>query len=471
MLALHVGESAISFREQLQIAYDQSGGGAQDKYSRFPIMYEGINYLQKMNYDTAFFGSTNLTKFFHITTKTDPFLISAATPYIIPRGASRRQLNKLKAERKMIELPISAPLLKRIKAVEPILLIEARAENTDTIVTKAQTEVLDSKKQEPRTSPKESKPILDASSEAAKLLKWYAAKLGEDYAKSFCPLEKLVEESQRGCNSIWLCYGSDKWDTKNASAIISGGRMEDKIFGLAVLNVGYVSQAKSIVRIVHVSSIKGEIGVLLKELTDYIWNNINCDEIRVELTHYMQGGRLLPFTSLKREFTSLNFRWKSLINVQEGRTDVLGLSRPETSPYANPEGLDCKKGVMAFRHAAVLSVRGESEETKAGERCEEAMSLCCYLEAVKELACGNEESKCELKLFSESEMPFKELVLDASSRILFTVSFYNECRNHFRLRQQKQQKTRAKLQTSSKTTSSIFALQPQTAQYSFRNRP
>lgn len=424
MLALHVGESAISFREQLQIAYDQSGGEVQDKYSHFPIMYEGTNYLRKMNYDTAFFGNTKLTKFFNITTKTDPFLISAATPYIIPRGTSRRQLNKLKAERKMIELPISVPLLKRIKAVEPVLLIEARAEGTDTVVTKAQTEILNSEKQGSATPPKESKPMLDTSNEAAKLLKWYAGKLSEDCAKSFCPLEKLVEESQRGCNSIWLCYGSEKWDTKNASALISGGDMEDKILGLAVLSVDCVSQAKSRVRIVHVSSIKGEIGVLLKELTDYIWSNINCDEIRVELAHYMQGDKLLPCASLKREFTSLNFRWKSLINVREGRTDVLGLSRPEASPYTNPKGLDCRRGAIAFRHAAAFSVGDESEEAKAGEGCEEAMSLCCYLGAMKELACASEEGKCELKLLGESEVPFKELILDAASKILSAVSFY-----------------------------------------------
>ena len=88
--SLAVIENSVGFREQLKSMYYLSG--AEDKMpqaEKFPIMFNGINYLLKMKSDTAFLASSEFSKWFNFSKKTDPFLVTPATPYVVSKGASK----------------------------------------------------------------------------------------------------------------------------------------------------------------------------------------------------------------------------------------------------------------------------------------------------------------------------------------------------------------------------------------------
>ena len=91
-----------------------SGGKIEGKYDNFQIIYEGRNYLEGMNKDTAFLMTSNYAKLFNICRKNDPFLVSIASKRI----TQSEQANDL------IELPIPTSLIKRIKIADEILLKE-----------------------------------------------------------------------------------------------------------------------------------------------------------------------------------------------------------------------------------------------------------------------------------------------------------------------------------------------------------
>ena len=85
-----VVESAISFREQLKTAYYLSNQTEKFKASdQFPIYYNGINYLAKINIDTSFLAMSEYCKLFNISKKSDPFLVSAANSYPMAKGNSK----------------------------------------------------------------------------------------------------------------------------------------------------------------------------------------------------------------------------------------------------------------------------------------------------------------------------------------------------------------------------------------------
>ena len=90
MVTLLVLESTACLREQLRMAYYLAG--ANDKCreaSKFPIIFNGANYLIKMHDDTTFLAGTEYSKIFNISKKSDPFLIYAATSYAVVKGASK----------------------------------------------------------------------------------------------------------------------------------------------------------------------------------------------------------------------------------------------------------------------------------------------------------------------------------------------------------------------------------------------
>ena len=405
-LTLLIGEYAISFREQLQAGYDQSGGNIQGKYSSFPIMYEDVNYLQKMNTDTTFLGNSKFTRFFSITNKSDPFLLTAATPYPIVKGIpKRKQISRLKTESKMIELTIPVPLLKRIKVIDQVLLNENKLEATEPNPESKGDTV-----NEVRVT--EFYPINITNTEAVGLLEQYERKLSKDFAKSYCPLNQLIEISQLGYNPIWLSYSS-KQLTHNLTN-------NDSLYGLAVLNIDPNSQIKPRVKIVHASTLNNDIRVFLSKLIDYIWTYINCEEIRVELIYYEQGDKLLPYVELKKELENLKFKWKMLTNDKEkNRAVVLGLNRPDGIRYN--KGLDCGKEVITFKHAAVFTICNEAKEIEATESCDTAISLCCYLEGLREFVNKMKEEQQEYDLLNNSNTPFKDLISRIVNKLLYIV--------------------------------------------------
>lgn len=124
-LTLAVGESAASMRKQLANNCGSSKDQRTKKIKRLPIMYEGNNYLIKMMSDTEFLSESEYGKIFAIRRLNDPFLLAAANPQAVTKSTSKRtQITVLKQKEPAAELPVSSQLLKRIKAVERVLLKE-----------------------------------------------------------------------------------------------------------------------------------------------------------------------------------------------------------------------------------------------------------------------------------------------------------------------------------------------------------
>jgi hypothetical protein len=90
LISLAVVESATRFREQLKAAcYLASTEDKLVSVEHTPIVYRGENYLVKMKTDTSFLATSELAKWFNFSSKTDPFLIVPATPYLVAKGASK----------------------------------------------------------------------------------------------------------------------------------------------------------------------------------------------------------------------------------------------------------------------------------------------------------------------------------------------------------------------------------------------
>ena len=83
---------------------------------------------------------------------------------------------------------------------------------------------------------------------------------------------------------------------------------------------------------------KSGLNDFLKELIEYIWENVNCEEIRVGISHIEQEkDKYSPYMPLKSAYQGLNFKWKTLTNGEDGkRILILGLSRPNTIIFNNP---------------------------------------------------------------------------------------------------------------------------------------
>ncbi len=90
MASLSVVESAVNFREHLKsIHYLAANDERMAVPEKVPIVHNGINYLIKMKTDTAFLAASEFSKWFNFSQKTDPFLVTPATPYIVSKGASK----------------------------------------------------------------------------------------------------------------------------------------------------------------------------------------------------------------------------------------------------------------------------------------------------------------------------------------------------------------------------------------------
>jgi hypothetical protein len=86
MNSLAVVEDTIKLRYQIKSTY-QLVGCIKDFTT--PIVYGGKNYLMEMKTDTQFLYKSRLAQMFNFSNKPDPFLLTAATPYPISKGASK----------------------------------------------------------------------------------------------------------------------------------------------------------------------------------------------------------------------------------------------------------------------------------------------------------------------------------------------------------------------------------------------
>ena len=259
---------------------------------------------------------------------------------------------------------------------------------------------------------------------ASKLLNWYAKKLPHNFTKSYCPLEKLIEKSQTGYNPIWLGYGEQETDFNFVCK--ENTFTEKKIKGLIVIHIDPASQLKPRILILHASILNEKAVItrlpdLLKKLMDYIWKNVNCDEVRVELSHFLQNGKLAPYEYLKTEFQNLKFRWKTLISDQQGnRMVVLGINRPEDKLFDSSKGFNCKCEPITFKHSIAIAVTNKNiKEIAKKTEVKGTQSLCCYLEAMKSM----ETPSCELIINNDSDDYFIKSLINASGQLSIIVNY------------------------------------------------
>eukprot|EP01022_Parablepharisma_sp_SALTPOND_P001249 TRINITY_DN105925_c0_g1_i1.p1 TRINITY_DN105925_c0_g1~~TRINITY_DN105925_c0_g1_i1.p1 ORF type:complete len:493 (-),score=44.28 TRINITY_DN105925_c0_g1_i1:1246-2724(-) len=474
-LTLLVAEHAVNFREQIKTAYYLSG--VEEKYKDFPILYDGVNYLAKMSTDTGFLVGSEYSKLFNISKNPDPFLLAPATPYTVVKGMSkRRQLEALKVS-PYIELPIPVAILRRIKAVEPVLLNEPKVTqkgepmsekklkeprndildhmlpnsttqnfaqaydselNRNYVSQRSETETREI--QSPSFSPDRSSlpsepsllPLNMTDCDVPKFLGWYQAKVSEKFIKSYSPLEQLLEKTQTGYNPIWLCYASERYAKEGASRLLENNSIDNAVHGFAVFHIDPASQIRSRVLILH-ASVSDEstdpkkLPEFLRQLMEYIWKNVNCDEIRIELSHFTQeDGKLAAYSALKDALQELKFRWKTLISDQEGnRVVVLGANRPENMPFEDSlKAINCKNEPITFKHAVVFSLsETETAQKKSMTDTVGPHSLCSYLEALKSFIKKSAEGKCELDLKEVKDQVTNSLV-NAASKLHTIVDYY-----------------------------------------------
>ena len=111
MLSLNAVDQIVKWREQILFAYT-----AMRIEQTVQFMWESENYLRKMQHDTSFLPSSNYSKYFNFSSKSDPFMVLPSTQSI--------QTNKKQQVRKLT-VPLDNYLMKRIRASELVLMGEA----------------------------------------------------------------------------------------------------------------------------------------------------------------------------------------------------------------------------------------------------------------------------------------------------------------------------------------------------------
>ncbi len=118
----------------------------------------------------------------------------------------------------------------------------------------------------------------------------------------------------------------------------------------------------------------------------YIWENIYCQNIRIELLHLLQeNGRFQAEPEIKKLFASQGFKWKTLSNdpVTGLRAQVMQLNRFATTPaFQNPQGVMENQEPLTVKTGVILGLGQES--TGAPETCD-AEAVGCRLACLQAL--------------------------------------------------------------------------------------
>jgi len=239
------------------------------------------------------------------------------------------------------------------------------------------------------------KPLAIKESEAAEFIKNYIAKVPQKIIDSNPSVTDLLEKSLSGYEPYWICLTTPEY-TPGALGLIKG---------LAVFHMDPTEcKFKPTVKLLHASVIdEADIKFFIKEISDYIWANVNCDEILVELAHLaVEGGKPAAYEKLKVGYTSNKYRWKHLAKDDFQRMiQVMGLKRPADKPFANPRyfliffsfskrNINATQEPINFMHAVVMSftknlgnVAKPSDENKIVP-----MGQCSYMDAILALKLG-----------------------------------------------------------------------------------
>lgn len=117
--------------------------------------------------------------------------------------------------------------------------------------------------------------------------------------------------------------------------------------GMVFLNVDHTVPLQQRVIIRHISTIKAkELEKAFELVVNFIWRNIQCDNIRFELFHTKdQTGALKADPNFKACLQKAGFKWKNLRNdpTTGKRSQIMQLDRPKdptkVPAFENPRGL------------------------------------------------------------------------------------------------------------------------------------
>jgi len=93
--------------------------------------------------------------------------------------------------------------------------------------------------------------------------------------------------------------------------------VDEVVHGLACLNYDHTLLGGHRVYIRHLSTIHtADLQEVLDVVCDFVWQEIPCDNIRVELFHFKdeETGKMNVDNDIKQAYTSKGFRWKTLTN-------------------------------------------------------------------------------------------------------------------------------------------------------------
>lgn len=130
-LTLDSVDAIVEWRNRLNYLISRIQETGVDKHD-FSFNYKNENYLMKIKDDTLFLKDSWLSKFFHFSSKSDPFLIipSQINPNNVTK-VTKKKINKLRKPKnevkkpKLIRLDLDFSICKKIKQFEMVLVEEA----------------------------------------------------------------------------------------------------------------------------------------------------------------------------------------------------------------------------------------------------------------------------------------------------------------------------------------------------------
>lgn len=339
MLSIHVVECIQAWRRSLHEIDPESIP------ENLKFIWEGENYLIKMQNDTKFLGLTPMASFIDFVPN-DPFFIHFRT------------ING------KIELPVQNYLLKKIKDSETVLLNEGMkaCEEREVVSPK----VLSVSQSRSRLSvDNQSKDIVfhDITGDIENEIKNYSDEV---------PV--LIQDSMGKpinayANALTMRYPAFLW-----------AKMGKTIIGLVTLNLENQKSMHNRLHISHISAVDTEaFGKVANEIVKYIWKEYPCIEIRVGIISKInEQGKYESEKSIKQVFDQLGFRWKQMIYaINETPVQLLGLRRSDTADITNSESIfdDC----IQISYGCALQIGSTSTNlAEPGQYCSAVGILCAF---------------------------------------------------------------------------------------------
>jgi hypothetical protein len=136
--------------------------------------------------------------------------------------------------------------------------------------------------------------------------------------------------------------------------------------GVALVNVDYTAQGEYRAYIRHLTTTDAaKIQTAIDQVVEFIWKNIYCQHIRLELYHQTDAaGKIQADPEMKAAFTKVGFKWKTLTNdpVTGKRAQIMQLNRPATAPKFEGTELrlvDAGKEPVTIKAGMVMELSSE----------------------------------------------------------------------------------------------------------------